>query len=107
VSRRHDHQQLHLRNQMIQLIDKQDKVFTMLIHDVECKFIPMSLYIGNSLQPAKSFVRGARLYWRVADKQVSYNQIKAAIGEIKSVKKQLVTPDPITTLFEQLQPNWL
>lgn len=47
---------------MIQLIEKQDKVFTMLIHGVECKFIPMSLYIGNSLYPAKSFVRGARLY---------------------------------------------
>lgn len=87
---------------MIQLIDKQHKTFTLLIHGIECNFIPMNLYIGNNLYPVKSFVRGARLYWKIAGKQVSYNQIKAAIGVSKSIKNRVIKVDPILKLWDEV-----
>lgn len=70
---------------MTQVIDKQGKSYTILINDITCTFIPMSLYLGNNLIPIKSFVRSSKaiLYWKVNGKQVSYNQIKKAILKYK------------------------
>ena len=50
----------------------------MVIHGVECIFIPMELYVGNELLPQKPNAdRGLR--WRVNRKWVSYRQIKRRI----------------------------
>jgi len=53
----------------------------MIIHGKSCVFIPIALFIGNNLFPAKSFVPKDKsvLKWKVNGKQVSYNQIRSAI----------------------------
>lgn len=63
------------------MIDLQTKSYTITINGINCLFMKMELYIGNSLLPLKPFVRSnkAILYWNVNGKQVSYNQIKKLI----------------------------
>ena len=65
---------------MLQLLEKDGNKWHMLIHEKECMFTPMVLYVGNNLYPEKpNSDRGLR--WRVNRKWVSYNQIKALISE--------------------------
>ncbi|MEP7317201.1 MAG: hypothetical protein ABI921_00615 [Panacibacter sp.] len=66
---------------MIKLIDKQRGKYTLLIYETKCIFMPMSLFIGNSILPEKPFVPKGKsvIKWKVNGKHISYNQIKAAI----------------------------
>jgi hypothetical protein len=66
---------------MIQLIDKQPYKYTMIIHGKLCVFIPMALFIGSNLFPARAYVPKGKsvLKWKVGGKEVSYNQINKAI----------------------------
>ena len=65
----------------IQLIDKQKGKYTLLIHSVECVFMPMKLFRSDSFLPLKPFVPKNKsvIKWKVTGKQVSYNQIKKVI----------------------------
>ena len=66
---------------MIQLVDKHKGKYTLIIHGVECIFMPMALFLSTSLMPLKAFVPNGKsvIKWKVNGKQVSYNQIKKAI----------------------------
>jgi hypothetical protein len=68
---------------MIQLIDKQKGKYTLLIHDIECVFMPMQLFRSDSFLPVKSLVPKNKsvIKWKVGGKQISYNQIKKAIKQ--------------------------
>jgi hypothetical protein len=63
----------------IQLIDKQKGKYTLLIHDIECVFMPMQLFVPKN----KSVIK-----WKVGDKQISYNQIKKAIKQTLFTNKK-------------------
>lgn len=81
---------------MIQLIDKQIGRYKLVIHNVECTFIPpFALFVGSSLMESKPFIPKGKsvLKYCVGDKQVSYNQIKAAIGVSKRIKHRVVECD--------------
>lgn len=66
---------------MIQIIDRDNNKYTLLINNNEYIFIPILLYKSNSLLPLKSFVPKGKsvIKWKVNGKQISYNQIKKAI----------------------------
>ncbi len=53
----------------------------MKIHEVDCVFIPMELYLLNDLLPLQRHMKKNRnvLYWYVNRKYISYNQIKKEI----------------------------
>lgn len=53
----------------------------MIIHDIECVFMPMSLFRFDSFTPITSFVPKGKsvIKWKVNGKQVSYKQIKNAV----------------------------
>lgn len=62
----------------IQLIDKQDNNYRLLIEGVECLFIPLDLFVSGVLPVKKTQVNGS-LGWYVRGKFVSYRKIKSAI----------------------------
>jgi hypothetical protein len=66
---------------MIQLIDKQGKIFYMEIYGASCSLIGIDLYIGNSFIPLPPKIKGSVLHWYVNSKYVSYNQLKKAIAQ--------------------------
>lgn len=51
----------------------------MIIHGIECTFIPMRLYVGNNLFPEIPNTDNG-LRWRVNRKWVSYRQVKKSIA---------------------------
>lgn len=51
----------------------------MIIHGSECVFMPMDLFLANSLFPLSAKVKGSTLGWYVNRRFVSYNQIRSAI----------------------------
>lgn len=65
---------------MIQLIEKQKGKFCMIIHGVNCVFMPMELFINNQLLPLTKKIKGSTLGWYIKRKFVSYNQIKKTIA---------------------------
>lgn len=69
----------------IEVIDYQNKSWTLLINGERCVFIPMSLYEGNNLFPNKPFIasKSTTIQWRVNGGKVSYWQIKKAIKNEK------------------------
>jgi len=94
---------------MIQLIDKQVGRYKLVIHNIECTFIPpFALFVGDNLLEAKPFIPKGKsvLKYCVGDKQVSYNQIKAAIGVSKRIKNRVATNDPILKLLDDMLPEW-
>ena len=70
---------------MIQLIEHKGSSWHMIIHGIDCTFIPMNLYIGNDLYAVKPDCENG-LRWRVNRKWVSFNQIKNVINQCKQVK---------------------
>ncbi len=64
---------------MIQLIDKQYGKFCMKIHDIDCIFMPMELFVDYQFLPLNKIVKGSTLGWNVNRKFVSYWQIKKTI----------------------------
>jgi len=66
---------------MIQLIEKQKGKYTLIIYGITCVFMPMSLFLSDSIMPLKPFVPKGKsvIKWKVNGKQISYNQIKKAI----------------------------
>ena len=68
---------------MIEIIDIQKGRYTLIIHGIECIFMPMDLFLSSSLFPLKAFVPKGKsvIKWKVNGKQVSYNQIRKAIKD--------------------------
>ena len=64
---------------MIQVTDIQKGKFCMVIHGVECVFMPMELFVDYQFLPLDKKIKKSTLGWYVARKFVSYNQIKKAI----------------------------
>ncbi len=64
---------------MIQLIEKQQGKFCIKIHDVNCVFIPMELFVDYQFMPVTKKLKGSTLGWYINRKFISYNQIKKAI----------------------------
>lgn len=69
---------MYLCNTMIQLIKKEDDKFYMKIHDINCFFIPIDLFVERSFLPKKKIVKGSTLGWHVKGKFINYWQIKLA-----------------------------
>jgi hypothetical protein len=63
----------------IQILEKQNKLFRMLIDGVECVLIKITLYVGNNLEPKPAVVKGSTLGWNFKHGFVSYNQLKKEI----------------------------
>jgi hypothetical protein len=62
----------------IQVIEKQDNIYRLLIDGVRCDFIPLELFVNSILPVKKCYVNGSLVYY-VNRKRVSYWQIKKAI----------------------------
>jgi hypothetical protein len=71
----------------IQLIDKQNNNYRLLIDGFKCLFIPMELFT-KGLFPVKKCLNNNSLGWYVNRKFVSYKQIK------KSITAPSPTPPP-------------
>ena len=56
----------------------------MNINGVQCEFIPMVLFTGESIMPVPAKVKGSTYGWYINRKWVSYNQIKKAINDSKT-----------------------
>ena len=69
---------MYFCDKMIQLIEKKGNTWHMVIHGVDCTFIPVALYIGNNLFPEKPNADNG-LRWRVNRKWISYKQIKMSV----------------------------
>ena len=65
---------------MIQLIEKQNTNYRLLINEVECLFMPMDLFTTSFLPVKKCVVNGS-IGWYVKRKFISYNKIKKAIKQ--------------------------
>ena len=63
---------------MIQLIEKQNKIFRIKIDGIEHHFTGTMLF-RDSFLPLSAKVKGSTLGWNTCGKFVSYNQIKKAI----------------------------
>lgn len=68
---------------MIQVTEIEQGKFCMKIHDIECVFMPMCLFVSYKFLPLAAKVKGSTLGWYVARKFVSYNQIRKAIVVLK------------------------
>lgn len=64
---------------MLQLIEIHRNKFCIKINGVDCVFMPMELFLGNSIIPLNKVVKGSTLGWYVGRKFVSYNKIKKGI----------------------------
>jgi hypothetical protein len=64
--------------QNIQIIEKQNGNYRLLINGIECLFIPLDLFT-TGLMPVKRTQVNNSLGWYVNRKFVSYKQIKKAI----------------------------
>lgn len=58
----------------------------MIIHGIECVFMPMELFVENKFLPLLPKVKGSTLGWYVNRKWVSYNQIKKIILSSNAIK---------------------
>jgi hypothetical protein len=65
---------------MIQLIEKQNGNYRLLINEVECLFKPMELFI-NKFMPVKKCCVNGSLGWYVGRKFISYNKIKKSLNK--------------------------
>ena len=63
---------------MIQLIEKQDSNYRLIINGTSCLFIPMNLFLHDLLPVKKCQVNGS-IGWYVNREFISYNKIKKAI----------------------------
>jgi len=66
---------------MIQLIEKQGKVFYINIYGIDCIFMGTALFLADRFLPLTPKVKGSTLHWYVNRKYVSYNQIKKSINQ--------------------------
>lgn len=67
---------------MVKYIGKQWNMYTLLINDIRCNYLPPKyLFIGSDPKPHTPFVPKNKsvLLWKVKGKQISYNQIREAI----------------------------
>jgi len=64
---------------MIQIANKQQNKFHIKIHDIDCIFIPIELFVSHKLMPLEKKIKGSTLGWNVKRKFISYNQIKEII----------------------------
>jgi hypothetical protein len=62
----------------IQVIEKHENIYRLLIDGVRCDFIPLELFVNSILPVKKCYVNGSLVYY-VNRKRVSYWQIKKAI----------------------------
>lgn len=60
----------------------------MVIDDVECAFIKITLYAGNQLYPKPAVVKGSTLGWNFKNGFVSYNQVKKEIRSWQQKEKK-------------------
>lgn len=73
---------------MIQLIDKQKKIFR--VKQTEFQYKKLDVYLGNDFIPLPKVVKGSTLGWNIKGAFVSYNQIKKKLNET-SINKLLTT----------------
>lgn len=66
----------------IELIDKQNNNYRLLVNDIECLFIPMDLFT-TGISPVKKCIVNGSLGWYVGRKFVSYKKIKKAINDFR------------------------
>jgi hypothetical protein len=73
---------------MIQVIERQNNNWHMVIHGKVCTFAikPMALYMGNNLFAEDTDAENG-LRWRINRKWISYKQVKAAISKGIFIKK--------------------
>lgn len=64
---------------MVQLIDKQGKIFYMKIYGIDCIFMGTVLFLSGRFIPLTPKVKGSTLHWYINRRYISYNQIKHSI----------------------------
>ncbi len=70
------------RKYMLQLIDKQHKLFR--VENIEFEFTkPYYLYLTDSFTMIKGVVKGSTLCWNIAGQTITYNQIKSLLNQTK------------------------